>query len=44
MKKTTRPKLVPTLVCFAVIGLTAAVVPYPGLANAFAILGKQQSR
>lgn len=28
--KFTKPKLIPTLICLAVIGLLAAVVPYPG--------------
>jgi hypothetical protein len=26
----TRPKLVPTIICFAVVGLAAAIIPYPG--------------
>jgi hypothetical protein len=29
--KFTQPKLLPTLVCIAVIGLLAAILPYPGL-------------
>jgi hypothetical protein len=27
----TTPKLLPTLVCLAVVGLVAAILPYPGL-------------
>lgn len=31
--KFTKPKLIPTLICLAVVGLLAAVVPYPGFSN-----------
>lgn len=32
--KLTKPKLIPVLLCFTVVGLCAAVLPYPGLENA----------
>jgi len=29
----TKPKVLPTLICLAVIGLFAATLPYPGLSS-----------
>ncbi len=31
--KSVRPKLMPTLVCFTLVGLLAAFLPYPGFEN-----------
>jgi hypothetical protein len=28
--KPTQPKLIPTLICLAIVGLFAALIPYPG--------------
>lgn len=28
--KSTQPKLIPTVICLAIVGLFAALIPYPG--------------
>jgi hypothetical protein len=38
----TKPKLLPTLVCLAVVGLVAAVLPYPGLDSSITPLEDEQ--
>jgi hypothetical protein len=34
-----KPKLFPTLLCFAVVGLVAATLPYPTLVNNLTVIG-----
>jgi len=31
--KFAKPKLIPTLICLAIVGLFAAIVPYPGFVS-----------
>lgn len=33
-----KPKLVPTLVCLAVVGLVSALLPYPGFENQITVI------
>lgn len=35
-------KLLPTLICFALVGLLAALIPYPGLSNILVVLPVKQ--
>lgn len=42
--KATQPKLLPTLICLAVVGLLAAVLPYPGLENGFNLLNHTSAK
>lgn len=42
--KFTKPKLIPVLLCFVVVGLCAAVLPYPGLDSALSWMWPDRSR
>lgn len=37
--KLSQPRLLPTLLCFAIVGLVAATLPYPTLVNDLTVSG-----
>lgn len=43
MKRVTKPKLIPILLCFGVVGLVAATLPYPGLSNSLNVIQPQST-